>query len=131
MELEILIGSRSTLCAFNVRNKLFLKATARRIANFFMNGFIVRADDGLGFVAPKMAGQLVASFFRSQRFFNRRHDEHFFCPQMFAECLRTATVAVGHRWLPDIGGNWITLIHGYPFNLSSVRRINACAIGTL
>jgi hypothetical protein len=88
--------------------KLFLKTRARLVAGIFVDGLVVRADNRLRAVAPEMAGRDVFAVLIGKGFLGGEAGEHFFRAEMFAESL-----------------------HATPFNLSSVRRISACAIGTL
>jgi len=64
---------------------LFLKTPAMRLAEAFVDGRVVGADDGLGFVAPEMAGHTVPGMFFLERLLDRVDGVHFFRPQMFAQ----------------------------------------------
>src|ERR1035438_4094877 len=89
--------------------KSFLKTRARLVAGIFVNGPVVQADDGLRAVAPEMAGRDLVAVLVGERFLGGEAGEHFFRAEMFAK----------------------NLAHATPFSFSSVRRISACAIGTL
>ena len=73
-----------------------------------MRRAVVCADFSLRQIAPEMTGRYMLAFFFGERFMRRRAGEHFLGAKMFAN-----------------------RIHGQATSLSSARRINACAIGTL
>ena len=62
-----------------------LEAGAPWNAGALVDRLVVHADDGLGAVAPEMAGGDVLAFLVGKRLLRRGADIHFFRPQMFAE----------------------------------------------
>ena len=88
---------------------LLLEARAGRLAGIPVSGAVIGADHCLSEIAPEMTrcGALVVLF--RECFRRRRAGEHPLRAQMFAE----------------------TRAHASPFSLSNVRRMRACAKGTL
>ena len=93
----------------NIQKRLLLEARPRGIADIFAHRAIVHSHDGLGAITPDMAGSRVFRLLFGERLFGRSPGVHGFGPQMPAKFL----------------------VHRQPFNLSNVRRIRACAMGTL
>ena len=73
-----------------------------------MDLLVIHADDCLREIAPEMIGRDMFAVLVGKGFGRRRAGEHFFGAEMFAKCGHTS-----------------------PFSLSSVRRMSACASGTL
>lgn len=96
-------------CGPQMHKHLFLKTRARLVAGVFVDGPVVHPDDRLRAVAPEMTGRNVFAVLVGEGLLGGCAGEHFFRAEMFAE----------------------RLAHATPFSLSSVRRISACAIGTL
>jgi hypothetical protein len=87
----------------------FLEARARLVAGIFMDRLVIHAHDALRAVAPEVARRDVFAVLVGKGLLRRGAGKHFLGAKMLAK----------------------GLAHAVPFSLSSVRRMRACAIGTL
>jgi len=92
-----------------MNGRLFFKTRTGLIARVLMGGPVIYTDHRLGTIAPKVARRDVFSVFIGEGLFRGVSGVQFFRAEMFAKCLA----------------------HASPFNLSNVRRMSACAMGTL
>lgn len=88
---------------------LLLETRAGRVAGVLVGGAVIRADHRLSEIAPEMTRRGVFVVLFREGFLRRSAGEHLLRAQMFAD----------------------TRVHAAPFSLSNVRRMSACARGTL